>query len=286
MPSSLSGTGHNGFEKADLHIHTKCSDGICSPEEIVEKAAAAGLKAISITDHDSVAGIDKAKPSAIAKGIELIPGAEMSSAYKGYDIHVLGYFFDYEQSDLKQYLDHCRLQRTERAERMVGKLAKMGVKIGIEQIILKAQNGSVGRPHIAAVLQDGGYVKSFSEAFSRYLGAHSPAYVKSIETHPAEVIKLINEASGLSFLAHPAQSVSDEILKQLITFGLDGIEIVHPSHDSYKQNYYREIANEYFLLFSGGSDFHGLKDRDDEIFGKVTIPMDWVTKMKSRLVKA
>jgi len=92
MPSSLSGTGHNGFEKADLHIHTKCSDGICTPEEIVEKAAAAGLKAISITDHDSVAGIDKAKPSAIEKGIELIPGAEMSSAYKGYDIHVLGYF--------------------------------------------------------------------------------------------------------------------------------------------------------------------------------------------------
>ncbi len=114
MPSSLSGTGHNGFEKADLHIHTKCSDGLFSPEEIVEKAAAAGLKAISITDHDSVAGIDKAKPSAIEKGIELITGAEMSSAYKGYDIHVLGYFFDYEQSALKQYLDHCRLQRTER----------------------------------------------------------------------------------------------------------------------------------------------------------------------------
>jgi len=113
MPSSLSGTGHNGFEKADLHIHTKCSDGICTPEEIVEKAAAAGLKAISITDHDSVAGIDKAKPSAIEKGIELIPGAEMSSAYKGYDIHVLGYFFDYKQSALKEYLDHCRLQRTE-----------------------------------------------------------------------------------------------------------------------------------------------------------------------------
>jgi predicted metal-dependent phosphoesterase TrpH len=162
----------------------------------------------------------------------------------------------------------------------------MGVKIGLDQIILKAQNGSVGRPHIAAVLQDGGYVKSFSEAFSKYLGAHSPAYVKSIETHPAEVIRLINEAGGLSFLAHPAQSAPDEILRQLITVGLDGIEIVHPSHDSYKQNYYREIANEYFMLFSGGSDYHGLKDRDDDTFGRLTIPGDWVEKMKSRLVKA
>ncbi|MEI8032840.1 MAG: PHP domain-containing protein [Chlorobiaceae bacterium] len=286
MPYSLSGVGHNGFEKADLHIHTKCSDGIFSPEEIIEKAALNGLKAISITDHDSVSGIDKAKPLALERGVELVPGVEMSSTYKGYDIHVLGYFFDYQQSALKEYLDHCRHLRTERAERMVSKLAKMGVKIGIEQIIVKAQNGSVGRPHIAQVLQDGGYVKSFSEAFSRYLGSHSPAYVKSIETHPAEVIRLINEASGLSFLAHPAQNVPDETLKQLITFGLDGIEIVHPSHDTYKQNYYREIANEYFLLFSGGSDYHGLKERDEDLFGKVTIPCEWVEKMKSRLVNS
>ena len=285
MPYSLTSVGHNGFEKADLHIHTKCSDGIFTPEEIVQKASNSGLKAISITDHDSVLGIDKAKPLALLKGIELIPGVEMSSTYKGYDIHILGYFFDYQHSELKQYLDHCRHLRTERAERMVSKLAKMGVKIGIEQIIVKAQNGSVGRPHIAAVLQDVGYVKSFSEAFSKYLGSHSPAYVKSIETHPADVIALINKASGLSFLAHPAQNVSDETLKQLITFGLDGIEIVHPSHDTYRQNYYREIANEYFLLFSGGSDYHGMRERDEDTFGKFTIPCEWVTKMKSRLLQ-
>ncbi len=285
MPYSSSGVGHNGFDKADLHIHTKCSDGLFTPEEIVRKAIHAGLKAISITDHDTVTGIDQAKPLALELGLELIPGVEMSSAYKGYDIHILGYFFDYQQSELKGYLDHCRLLRTERAERMVQKLAKMGVKIEIEQIIMKAQNGSVGRPHIAAVLQDGGFVKSFSEAFSKYLGSHSPAYVKSIETHPEEVIRLINEAGGLSFLAHPAQNVPDEILRQLISFGLDGLEIIHPSHDTYRQNYYREIANEYFLLFSGGSDYHGLKDHEDN-FGQVWIPYEWVTKMKSRLAPA
>jgi len=282
MPYSSSGVGHNGFDKADLHIHTKCSDGLFTPEEIVRKAVHAGLKAISITDHDTVTGIDQAKPLALELGLELIPGVEMSSAYKGYDIHILGYFFDYQQSELKGYLDHCRRLRTERAERMVQKLGKMGVKIEIEQIIMKAQNGSVGRPHIAAVLQDGGFVKSFSEAFSKYLGSHSPAYVKSIETHPEEVIRLINEAGGLSFLAHPAQNTTDEVLKQLISFGLDGLEIIHPSHDAYRQNYYREIANEYFMLFSGGSDYHGLKDHEDT-FGQVWIPYDWVTKMKSRL---
>jgi predicted metal-dependent phosphoesterase TrpH len=282
MPYSSSGVGHNGFDKADLHIHTKCSDGLFTPEEIVRKAVHAGLKAISITDHDTVTGIDQAKPLALELGLELIPGVEMSSAYKGYDIHILGYFFDYQQSELKGYLDHCRRLRTERAERMVQKLGKMGVKIEIEQIIMKAQNGSVGRPHIAAVLQDGGFVKSFSEAFSKYLGSHSPAYVKSIETHPEEVIRLINEAGGLSFLAHPAQNTTDEVLKQLISFGLDGLEIIHPSHDAYRQNYYREIANEYFMLFSGGSDYHGLKDHEDN-FGQIWIPYDWVTKMKSRL---
>lgn len=284
MPYSLSGVGHNGFEKADLHIHTKCSDGVFTPEEIVEKAKKTGLKTISITDHDSVLGIDKAKPLASEYGIELINGVEMSSTYQGHDIHILGYFFDYKNSALKSYLDHCKQLRTERAERMVGKLAEMGVKIEIEQIILKAQNGSVGRPHIAAVLQDGGFVKSFSEAFSRYLGSHSPAYVKSIETPPAEVIRLINEAAGLSFLAHPGQNVPDEILRHLINFGLDGIEIIHPSHDTYKENYYREIANEYFLLFSGGSDYHGLKDQEKDLFGQITIPYEWVTKMKSRIV--
>ncbi|RNA64524.1 PHP domain-containing protein [Prosthecochloris sp. ZM_2] len=284
MPYSLSGVGHNGFEKADLHIHTKCSDGIFTPEEIVLKAKKSGLKAISITDHDSVSGIDKAKPLATQHGVELINGVEMSSTYQGHDIHILGYFFDHKNPELQRYLDHCRHLRTRRAERMVQKLAKMGVKIEIEQIILKAQNGSVGRPHIAAVLQDGGFVRSFSEAFSKYLGSHSPAYVKSIETHPADIIKLINEASGLSFLAHPGQNVPDEILRQLITFGLDGIEIIHPSHDPYKQNYYKEIANEYFLLFSGGSDYHGLKDQEEDHFGQITIPYDWVTKMKSRIV--
>ena len=284
MPYSLSGVGHNGFEKADLHIHTKCSDGVFTPEEIVEKAKQTGLKAISITDHDSVLGIDEAKPLASKYGIELISGVEMSSTYQGYDIHILGYFFDHKHSELKSYLDLCKQLRTERAERMVGKLARMGVKIEIEQIILKAQNGSVGRPHIAAVLQDGGFVKSFSEAFSKYLGSHSPAYVKSIETPPAEVIRLINEAAGLSFLAHPGQNIPDEILRQLINFGLDGIEIIHPSHDTYKENYYREIANEYFLLFSGGSDYHGLKDQEKDLFGQITIPYEWVTKMKSRIV--
>jgi len=286
MPDSLSGVGHNGFEKADLHIHTKCSDGIFTPEEIVEKAKNAGLKAFSITDHDSVSAIDKAKPLADQYGIEFINGVEMSSTFQGHDIHILGYFFDENNHELQRYLEHCKQLRTERAERMVHKLAKMGVKIEIEEIILKAQNGSVGRPHIAAVLQDGGFVRSFSEAFSKYLGSHSPAYVKSIETHPAEVIKLINEASGISSLAHPGQNVPDEIVRRLISLGLDGIEIVHPSHDTYKQNYYREIANEYFLLFSGGSDYHGLKDQEEDHFGQTTIPYEWVTKMKSRIIAA
>ena len=286
MPYRLSSERHNGFEKADLHIHTKCSDGIFTPEEIVGKAASSGLKAISITDHDSVLGIDKAKPLALQKGVELIPGVEMSSTYKGYDIHILGYFFDYQHSALKLYLDHCRHLRTERAERMVRSLPKWASR--------SRSNRSSSRPRTAAS-GDRILPQCFRTAVLSKVSAKHSANIsvrtvrptsKASKPIPAEVIRLINEASGLSFLAHPAQNVPDEILKQLITFGLDGLEIIHPSHDTYKQNYYREIANEYFLLFSGGSDYHGMRERDEDTFGRVTIPYEWVTKMKSRLVKA
>ncbi|ACF13431.1 PHP domain protein [Chloroherpeton thalassium ATCC 35110] len=267
----------------DLHIHTTCSDGVLSPKEIVEKAKQAGLKAISLTDHDTIKAIEPALPIAAAHGIELVPGVEMSATHEEIDVHILGYFVNYKHPGLIDYLEECRKHRLRRAERMVNNLEKMGVKIDVGDILQKAQNGSVGRPHIAAVLQESGYVKSYSEAFGKYLGAHSAAYVKSIETSPADVIKLINEAGGLSFLAHPGRSIPDDMLKYLMNIGLDGIEVIHPSHDEDQQRYYREIANEYFMLFSGGSDFHGGRPIDEENFGKVAIRYDWLQKIKARL---
>ncbi|MCS7013318.1 MAG: PHP domain-containing protein [Chloroherpetonaceae bacterium] len=271
-----------GLAAVDLHMHTTCSDGKYSPQELVRKAFAAGLKVISITDHDNLAAYHEAKPVADELGIELIPGVEVSTSHQGRDVHILGYFVQ-EDSELNEYLKACRERRILRTEKIVENLRKMGVYIRIEQVFAKAANGSVGRPHIAAVLQESGYVQSYSEAFAKYIGTHSPAYEKSEETEPAEVIRLINEAGGLSFLAHPGRFVPDDTVRYLIDLGIDGLEIIHPAHDSERQEFYRAIANEYFLLMSGGSDYHGAKPQDDELFGQMYISYNWLEKMKNRL---
>jgi predicted metal-dependent phosphoesterase TrpH len=266
----------------DLHMHTTCSDGKYAPKELVEKAYQVGLKAISITDHDNLAAIADAKPLADALGIELINGVEVSTSHLGKDVHILGYFVK-DGTALSEYLSDCREKRLYRTERMVENLKKLGVHIAVEKVIEKAANGSVGRPHIAAVLQESGYVQNYNEAFAKYIGSHSPAYEKGIDTEPAEVIRLISEAGGLSFLAHPGRFVPDDTIRFLIDEGIDGLEIVHPSHDAERQEFYRAIANEYFLLMSGGSDYHGVKPQDDENFGQMFVNYTWLQKMKNRL---
>ncbi len=267
----------------DMHMHTTCSDGALSPKDLVKKAKQVGLAAVSITDHDNFAAIAEAKPLAEELGVELIAGVEVSTAHEERDVHILGYFIKTENSPLSDYLAYCRKQRLARTERMVDRLNQQGVKIRVEHVLEKASGGSVGRPHIAAVLQENGYVNNYNEAFLKYIGTNCPAYEKSIETKPAEVISLINEAGGLSFLAHPGRQVPDDTLRHLIDSGLDGLEIVHPSHDAHRQEYYRSIANEYFLLMSGGSDYHGVKPQDEENFGKMHIDYSWLQKMKNRL---
>ncbi|MDX2128879.1 MAG: PHP domain-containing protein [Chloroherpetonaceae bacterium] len=268
---------------ADLHMHTTCSDGALMPLELVEKAYHAGLHTISITDHDNFAAIDIALERTRELGMELVPGVEVSTSHEGRDIHVLGYYIDYHHSPLVDYLAYCRKERLKRADRIVENLKRESINITVEQILKKAGNGSVGRPHIAAVLQEQGYVQSFNEAFNRYIGTHCESYEKGIETAPAEVIRLINEAGGLSVLAHPGRFVPDDTVRYLIDEGLDGMEIVHPSHNEERREFYRAIANEYFLVMTGGADYHGVKPQDDENFGKLTVPYSWVQKLKNRL---
>lgn len=276
-------TATNGAGAVDLHMHTTCSDGALSPKDLVKKAKYVGLTAISITDHDNLSAIAEAQSLANDLGVELIAGVEVSTAHEERDVHILGYFVNVDQSPLGEYLAYCRRQRLFRTERMVQNLNKQGIKIQVEQVMQKAGSGSVGRPHIAAVLQEHGYVQNYNEAFLKYIGTNCPAYEKSVETKPAEVISLINEAGGLSFLAHPGRQVPDDTVRYLIDNGLDGLEIVHPSHDASRQEYYRSIANEYFLLMSGGSDYHGVKLQDEENFGKMHIQYSWLQKMKNRL---
>lgn len=269
--------------RADLHSHTTHSDGALTPLELVRKAHAAGLSALAITDHDNVGAIDEATEWGKSMGVEVIPGLELSVSLGEKDVHILAYFFDHKSEVLLDYLSFFRRERFKRAERIVEKLNKMNVAITMDSVLGQAGVGSVGRPHIANALLDGGYIESYQEAFERFIGMGGPAFEKKYQVNPGEAFKLINSTGGLSFLAHPGRYTTDAELSQLIKAGLDGIEVVHPSHDEKLQEHYRSVVNQYFLLESGGSDYHGGKKNDNHAFGVFTVPMHVVETMRSRL---
>ena len=269
--------------KADLHMHTNCSDGIFSPYELVKKCRQQGLSIIAITDHDSVAAFPDVLEYGKEFDVEIIAGVELSALVDDKDVHILGYFLDYTNKQLLEYLEFFRTERIKRAERIVAKLNTINIPLTIEAVLQKAGDGSVGRPHIASAMVEEGYIQSYQEAFEKFIGNGGPAYEKKFNVSPKEAIRLISSSGGLSFLAHPGRYTSDEVLQTLIKSGLDGIEVVHPSHSPSMVNHYRGVVGEYFLLESGGSDFHGGKKNDNELLGSYCIDEEKVTMMKNRL---
>jgi len=276
-------TAWPGGGKADLHMHTNYSDGVLSPAELVKKARAAGLSTISITDHDHVGALDEAIEIGRQMGVTVIPGVELSITILGRDLHILAYFLDYTNQRLLDYLTFFREERLKRAERMVRKFNSINVPLKIDSVLEQAGIAAVGRPHIANALVDGGLVDSFQQAFTRFIGTGGPAYESKFQLTPSEAFRLISQSGGLSFLAHPGNYLTEQELLELIKLGLDGIEVVHPSHSPAMQEYYRGIVNNYFLLESGGSDFHGGKKNDDHVFGTYCVPLHVVETMRSRL---
>lgn len=269
--------------RADLHTHTTHSDGALSPYDLIQRAYGAGLAVLSITDHDNVGALDEAIEWGGSLGIEVITGLELSVSLGEKDVHILAYFIDHRNQDLLDYLTFFRRERLKRAERIVQKLNKLNVPLELEAVLEQAGVGSVGRPHIANALLDGGYTGSYHEAFEKYIGTGGPAFEKKYQLKPADAFRLITSAGGLSFLAHPGKYFSELDLAQLIKNGLDGIEVIHPAHDDKLKNYYRGLVNQYFLLESGGSDFHGGKKSDDYTLGLYTVSMQIVETMRSRL---
>ena len=269
--------------KADLHMHTVHSDGALAPTELVKKAQKVGLKTISITDHDSVNGLDEAIKVGTELDVVVIPGVELSATINKKEIHLLGYFINHHDKQLLEFLSALRGQRVKRAERIVDKLNKMNVPIKMKSVLDNAGNGSVGRPHVAEALVQGGYVQSYQEAFDKYIKDGAPAYEQRQEVSPTEMMKLVTGAGGLTFLAHPGRSYDDETVARLIDMGLDGIEVVHPSHSQTTIQHFRRFVHEHYLLESGGSDFHGGMKGDDNVLGTVTITGQVVNNMRRRL---
>jgi predicted metal-dependent phosphoesterase TrpH len=249
---------------ADLHIHSLYSDGSLSPFEIVNRCKERGLKVLSITDHDTVSGVEETIRNSQGN-IEVIPAVEMSSNIRDFDIHIIGYYIDWKNGQLLEYLESFRKHRVERVKKIIANLSGVGVKLEFEQIRSLAKNCSLGRPHIAEVLVENGYVRSINEAFSRFLGYHSPYYVPKKKVHPRDVIRMIKACQGIAVIAHPGTINNEQLLYQLILDGAAGIEVWHPEHTHQCQRKLYEIALKNDLVMTGGSDCHGRR------FGHVQI---------------
>ncbi|MED4586513.1 PHP domain-containing protein [Brevibacillus choshinensis] len=275
---------------ADLHTHTKASDGTCDPAENVRLAKEAGLTAVAITDHDTVAGVPAALEAGAELGLEVIPGVEVSSVGRGQDIHVLGYFVPYEDAVFQERLVGLRETRHERNQLLIARLQELGIPITLENVYRRKQgttDKNIGRPHIAEELMELGVVASINEAFEKYLGKEGAAYVNPPRISPQEAITLIKEAGGAAVLAHPGLYDADDLVQELIAFGLDGIEVNHPDNDAEQRARYTAWANKHGLVMTGGSDFHGWRGEEPfhAMLGTHTAPMEAVERLRQVAAK-
>jgi predicted metal-dependent phosphoesterase TrpH len=266
---------------ADLHLHTNRSDGLLSPTEVIERAAAVGIKVVSITDHDEICALDEACRLGEKLGVEVLVGVELSSSFNGRDLHLLGYLFDPNHPRLVDYLEFFRAERVRRTEKILDRLKELGMPLSLDDVLRSAGSGSVGRPHIADALVKAGYVSTFQEAFNRFLADDQPAFVPKFKISPKEAIELVHEAGGVASIAHPGLDLTDDVLGAVIEVGADAIEIVHPQHNAAQQAHYRAIARAHGLLETGGSDFHGGRKGDD-VLGKYNISLDAVERLKEK----
>ena len=272
------------YPRADLHIHSVHSDGTYSVEKIVERAREENLQAISITDHDSVQGIDQAFSLTSDTDIRVITGIEFSSTHNEFNMHLLGYFIDHQNQDLLDYLDLCRQRRLTRTEIMVDKLQQSGISVTVDQVMDIAQGGILGRPHVAAAVME---VSSYTEmhaVFKDLLVKGKPAYVPKPTFDAGQIIDLIHSCGGVCSLAHPRTVGDDTIIPRLSNLGLDAIEVVHSSHSLHQMEKYSAYADQYNLVISGGSDCHGER-LGREIIGKYTISIEQVERLESRAEK-
>ncbi len=243
--------------KVDLHLHTTASDGGLSPAELVREAKAHGVECMAVTDHDSTDGIEAALVEGERVGVQVIPGIEMSTDIPRAEVHVLGYFLDYEDQEFQRILQQLREGRRDRAEKMVAKLAGMGVVIPWERVLEVAGSGSVGRPHVAQVMVEMGYVSSMVEAFANYIGRNAPAYVERYKLTPVEAVGLIRQVGGLPVLAHPAEVVMlHQLLPDLMVAGLVGLECYYGEYSPEAVEGLVALADEHGLIPTGGTDFH------------------------------
>lgn len=255
----------------DLHLHTTASDGTLTPAETVAEAISCGLHAISITDHDTVAGVAAAQQAADRR-LHVLPGVEMSTELGAAEVHILGYLVDCGNQRLLDAFERSRQGRVSRAREIVDRLRSLGLRINYEQVAEVAGEGTVGRPHIARVLVSEGLVRSQAEAFSRFLRRGRPAYAARLKMLPEQAIEVVRGAGGAAVLAHPGLVRDRTAVERILELGVDGIEAYHSEHSDAATRTYLRVAAERGLLVTGGSDSHGPRGPAPVKIGSVEVP--------------
>lgn len=263
------------MSRIDLHIHSTASDGKYSPADIVHKAVERGMTIIALADHDTVAGIKPVLSAAAAfPQLKVIPAVEISTDTPEGEVHILGYFLDYDDHNLKTILAKMQQSRQNRAQGMVAKLGKLGIHIEWQRVQEIACDGAIGRPHIAQAMLEKGYITSIKEAFTKYISRDRPAYVEWEKITPQEAVVLLLRTKGLPVLAHPLTINNPEtMVSKLKETGLVGMEVYYNSYTTDEISKLAGVAAKYNLITTGGSDYHGLDDSVETMIGTPDVPL-------------
>ena len=270
----------------DLHLHTTASDGLFDPAVLVDLAWRAGIRTMSVTDHDTVAALPEVESAAVASRIAFVPGIEITAVHDGRDVHVLGYFIERDDAELAGFLERQRADRVRRVGEMAEKLASMGKPVDREALLAPLPHGrSLGRPSVAKALVKAGHVADSRQAFDQLIGEGRPAFIPRRGPCPADVIGIINRAGGIASLAHPGLLKRDDLIPDMIDAGLTAVEAFHSEHDEITTQRYLAFAERHAILVSGGSDYHGERERRKAAFGTVGLPSDRFERLKARVTR-
>lgn len=252
-----------------------------TPEEVVKAASALNLSVISLTDHDTIAGLKPALKIAETLEIEIMPGVEITTSFENRECHLLAYNFNCDDSLFNDLLNNHKQARVHRAAWIIGELRKKGLELDINEVVAEADGGNVGRPHIAAILVKKGYIATPKEAFIRYLSDEALGPINNNYVNIEEVIAIVKKAGGVAIVAHPGRLYTEDELLQFVEAGIDGLEAIHPSHNFGIQKEMESFAATHNLITSGGSDFHGKTKSYYRHFGTLTISSQWVDKIRA-----
>jgi len=272
----------------DLHLHSTASDGVYAPAKVVEMAAARGLAAVALTDHDTVAGLPEAAQAAARAGIEFVPGIEFAADYPRGTMHILGFGFESAHSGLRSLLNGIVVARDERNRAILDRLAVLGIRIELADLTTRHPSAVIGRPHIAQAIVRCGAASTFQEAFNRFLGRGGAAHVERANPSAEQIIATVRGAGGVAVLAHPSQLRCasrlelETVLHRLKAVGLAGVEVIHPDHRSDQTSDYMELAARLGLGMTGGSDFHAFPSDATRIgFGRTRVPYAWLDALRA-----